>query len=45
MSLKDGVTHKKGFKPEESSPASTKVGGRPKHDNDKIKRKVSKTKC
>lgn len=45
MSLKDGVSHKKGFKPEKSSPPETRVGGRPKHDNEKIKRHVSKTKC
>ena len=46
MSLKEGVTMTKGFKPEKQSPPSTKVGGRPKHDNEKIKRHASKgAKC
>lgn len=45
MSLKEGVTKKEGFKPEKQSPPETRVGGRPKHDNPKIKRHASSTKC
>jgi hypothetical protein len=45
MSLKEGVTMKKGFKPEASSPPATKVG-RPKPDDPNIKRKnTSVPKC
>jgi hypothetical protein len=44
MSLNDGLTKKEGFKPESSSPGQTSKGMRPKHDNDKVKRKVAKPK-
>lgn len=39
MSLNDGLTKKEGFKPSASSPPETSKNGRPKHDNDMIKRK------
>lgn len=36
--LEKGLTKCEGFTPESSSPPSTKMGGRPKHDNGKVKR-------
>jgi hypothetical protein len=42
--MNEGLTKKEKFKPESSSPPQTSVGMRPKHDNDKIKRKVVKPK-
>lgn len=42
--LQEGLTKKEGFKPESQSPPQTSMGMRPKHHNDKIKRKVAKPK-
>ena len=37
-SLKEGVSKKQSFTPESQSPSETRFGGRPKHDNPKVKR-------
>lgn len=45
MSLQDGTSMKKGFKPEDQNPPSTAKGGRPKHNEPSIKRSVKSVKC
>jgi hypothetical protein len=43
--MKHGLTKKEGFTPEKQSPPTTAKGSRPKHDNDKVKRKVHSSKA
>lgn len=45
MSLKDGTSMTKGFDPSKQNPPSTDKGGRPKHNDDMIKRQVKSVKC
>jgi hypothetical protein len=42
--MSEGLIKKEKFTPESCSPGQTSKGMRPKHDNDKIKRKVAKPK-
>lgn len=38
--LAEGLVKKEGFNPSDSSPPETNKGGRPKHDNSMVSRKV-----